>query len=177
MSVTVQHLSAALVCQQVSSQSMQAVMCVCVCSFSVCSLMHNCALSGPPTHRALMVHEVTYEPSSRLKKSRKAVVLITGADLVLVKMTKSTSTARGTTNSAGPAEDVAGMADAPGSSTSASSATAGPAGMTRAASRADSGLDAAAMVADARASVLAQHELNKVWGTLSSTGSAASTAL
>ena len=34
--------------------------------------------------------EVTYEPSSLLKKSRKAVALITGADLVLVKMTSMT---------------------------------------------------------------------------------------
>lgn len=135
-----------------------------VCVDSVCVFTHaQLCTFGPLMRRALMVHEVTYEPSSRLKKSRKAVVLITGADLVLVKMTKSTSTARSTTHSASLAEDVSGLAGAPGSSTSAGSATAGPAGMSRAASRADSGLDAAAMVADARASVLAQHELNKVW--------------
>jgi hypothetical protein len=83
--------------------------------------------------RALLVTEVTYEPSSRLQRSRKSVLLITGVDLVLVKMTKATSTAsRSSAAAAGEGSGVDGS----------------------------SGADAGAE--DAWASVLAQHELNKV---------------
>jgi hypothetical protein len=107
--------------------------------------------------RALLVDEVTYEPSSRLKKSRKAVVLITGADLVLVKMTSMTKA--GSTISRSSSTPVDGAAGASRSS-SAYAASAGGVGASR---RFDPGFDAAAAVAaDARASVLAQHELNKV---------------
>lgn len=92
-----------------------------------------------------MAH-VTYEPSSRLKKSRQAVLLITGADLVLVKMTKATSTA---------SQSVAG------SEGISSSSSAGDAAAAAAAAAAAEGEEE-----DARASVLAQHDLNKVGGTV-----------
>jgi hypothetical protein len=45
------------------------------------------------------VDEVYYEPAKLLKKSRRVVLLITGADLVLVKMTKATTTAAHPTTS------------------------------------------------------------------------------
>lgn len=117
--------------------------------------------------RALLVDEVTYEPSSLLKKSRKAVVLITGADLVLVKMTSITkvnSSASRSTGTAGGADGAA--AAAAGSTTAAAAATAPGAAAGPASGRSDAvGLDAsAALAADATASVLAQHELHKVQG-------------
>ncbi|KAF6256639.1 hypothetical protein COO60DRAFT_92784 [Scenedesmus sp. NREL 46B-D3] len=84
--------------------------------------------------RALLVDEVLYEPSRLLRKNRKAVLLITGADLVLVKMTKDTSTA------SAAADGMAGSTDAAGGSS----------------------CDGAAAAEDAHASVLAQHELTKM---------------
>lgn len=115
------------------------------------------ASTASALRRALLVDEVTYEPSSRLKKSRKAVVLITGADLVLVKMTSMTKAGSTVSRSSStPADGAAGASR----NSSAYAASAGGVGTSR---RLDSGFDAAAAVAaDARASVLAQHELNKV---------------
>jgi hypothetical protein len=110
--------------------------------------------------RALLVEEVTYEPSSLLKKSRKAAVLITGADLVLVKLTAATKAGSSTVSrsSSTPAEGT------PGSAATAAAAAAAVGRVSRlVSSRTDGGFDAAAAAAaEARASVLAQHELNKV---------------
>lgn len=110
--------------------------------------------------RALLVEEVTYESSSLLKKSRKAAVLITGADLVLVKLTTATKAGSSTVSrsSSTPAEGTAG------STATAAAAAAAVGGSSRlVSSRTDGGFDAAAAAAaEARASVLAQHELNKM---------------
>uniref|UniRef100_A0A383WN22 CRAL-TRIO domain-containing protein n=1 Tax=Tetradesmus obliquus TaxID=3088 RepID=A0A383WN22_TETOB len=84
--------------------------------------------------RALLVDEVLYEPSRLLRKNRKAVLLITGADLVLVKMTKDTSTA------SSAADGKASGANAAGGGSS----------------------DGGTAPEDAQASVLAQHELTKM---------------
>eukprot|EP00775_Hariotina_reticulata_P005378 gene5378-5613_t len=85
--------------------------------------------------RALLVDEVYYEPAKLLKKSRRVVLLITGADLVLVKMTKATTTA-------------------------AHPSTTGP--CTSAAREGSGDGGSAGTVEDALATVLAQHELNKM---------------
>lgn len=142
------------------------------------NLMLTCVVTVVPLllllYRALLVEEVGYEPSSLLKKSRKAVVLITGADLVLVKITSmtkaSSSTGNGSTSNANAAAAAADGVAAAGTSSASQvpSAAAAAAGASAAAAaggggRVDSGLDvAAAVAADSRASVLAQHELNKV---------------
>lgn len=85
-------------------------------------------------------------------------MLITGADLVLVKMTSMTKAGSTVSKNSSTLADTATA----GSARSAAGST-GSAGVSRSTSRAESGLDAAAAVAaDAHASVLAQHELNKV---------------
>lgn len=93
---------------------------------------------------------MTYEPSSLLKKSRPAVVLITGADLVLVKMQ-------------GVRRRVEDSADADSAAAPAAAGAVGAAAAAAAAAmQAEFSAAAMSAVDDARASVLAQHELNKV---------------
>lgn len=142
-------------------------MSVCVVSFPVTTLrvFDPYQSTAQPT-RALLVDEVTYEPSSRLKKSRKAVVLITGADLVLVKMTSMTKANNSGSSSSGSGTagnpDAAAVGSASGGVSTAAAAAAAGASIGSGAGGRTSVDAAAAVAADARASVLAQHELNKV---------------